>query len=518
MLARIVAAAAAAAAGVGIGALAIAPPALAARPPIVITVPAEAPAYSSFPMTVQVPATTKQVRRSATLAASRDGTSYEPLSSWGVARGGGSKPFSVEAGTTTGRVWFRVTVTGRGLVPQTKTASVRIANPYRPSAPDNADIPESGVPVTATLFGNHPIIGSPEHAGTVRLWDTSTSWNKIERSRGTYTWGALDREVAAAEAAGQEVLLVLGGTPEWAAVAPAPGSEFAGAGSSMPMTDPALFEDYVRAVLNRYGGRIAAYQIWNEANISEFWRGTPELMADLTARAHAIIKRQQPGAVVVAASTGSRWVKGFTEFYPEYLTALGVLGWPVDAYSVHLYPMASGTPRDRTYLLGLMTTALRIAKAPTKPIWETEINYGITNPGTGEAARSIPDAEVPGYVARTYLDSLRFGIARSYWYAWTPEYRLLGIQMWNGYLGTRAVGTTRDWLVGATFSGCSTTGVNVLCNFDRGGAPFYIAYTDDASAASILAPAGSTTVVAMDGSTVLAGTQVAISGTPVRIS
>ena len=79
----------------------------------------------------------------------------------------------------------------------------------------------------------------------------------------------------------------------------------------------------MRAVVNRYGGRIAAYQIWNEANIPQFWRGTPELMADLTARAYAVIKKAQPGAVVVAASTGSRWVKGFTEFYPEYLTALG---------------------------------------------------------------------------------------------------------------------------------------------------------------------------------------------------
>jgi hypothetical protein len=490
----------------------------APRPPIVITAPAEAPAYSSFPLSVDVPATTRTVRRSATLAVSRDGATYASLGNWAVPRGGVSKPFSVNAGEVPGRVWFRVTVTGPGITPQTKTRSIKIANPYRPSEPDNADIPETGVPVTATLFGSHPIIGSPEHAGTVRLWDTSTSWNKIERSRGSYTWGALDRAVGAAEAAGQEVLLVLGGTPEWAAVAAAPGSEFAGPGSSMPMTDPALFEDYVRAVLNRYGGRIAAYQIWNEANIAQFWRGTPELMADLTARAYAIIKREQPGAVVVAASTGSRWVKGFTEFYPEYLAALGEFGWPIDAYSVHLYPMASGTPRDRTFLLGMMTTALRIAKAPRKPIWETEINYGITNPGTGEAARVIPDAEIPGYVGRTYLDSLRFGVARSYWYAWTPEYRLLGIQMWNGYLATRAYGTTRDWLVGSIFSGCSTTGVAVVCNFDRGGTPFFVAYTDDGSAGSIATPAGRTTVTGMDGTTTPAGAQVPISGTPVRIS
>ena len=498
-----------------------APIAQAARPPIVMTAPGEAPAYSSFPLEVVVPKTTATnapARRTATLSASRDGSTFTSLSSWRVGRAGGSKPFSIAAGETVGRVWLRTVVTGAGIKPQQRTISVKVANPYRPSAPDDVTLPESGIVVAGTLFGNHPIIGSPEGAGTVRLWDTSTSWNAIERQRGQYTWGALDRAVAAAEAAGQEVLLVLGGTPEWAAVAQAPGAEFAGTGSSMPMTDPALFEEYVRAVLARYGGRIAAYQIWNEANIPQFWRGTPELMADLTARAYTIIKRAQPGATVVAASTGSRWVKGFTEFYPEYLAALREFGWPLDAFSVHLYPLASGTPRDRAFLLGMMRTALRIAQAPPKPIWETEINYGITSPGTGEAARSIPDAEIPGYVGRTYLDSLRFGIARSYWYAWTPEYRLLGIQMWNGYLATRMYLSTREWVVGATFSGCSTTGVVVQCNFDRGGAPFYVAYTDDGSSGTLAQPAGTTVVASLDGATGPAGAQIAVSGTPVRIS
>jgi hypothetical protein len=241
-------------------------------------------------------------------------------------------------------------------------------------------------------------------------------------------------------------------------------------------------------------------------------------MADLTARAHAIIKREQPGAVVVAASTGSRWVKGFTEFYPEYLEALGNVGWPIDAFSVHLYPTASGTPQDRAYLLGMMKTALRIAEAPARPIWETEINYGITSPGTNEPARAIPDVDIPGYVARTYLDSLRYGVARSYWYAWTPEYRLLGIQMWNGYAATRYYVTTRDWLVGSTFSGCSTAGVVVLCNFDRGGVAFFVGYTDDGTAATVPTPAAVTMVSMMDGSTVPAGPQVTLSGTPVRMS
>ena len=241
-------------------------------------------------------------------------------------------------------------------------------------------------------------------------------------------------------------------------------------------------------------------------------------MADLTARVYPIIKQAVPGATVVAASTGSRWVKGFTEFYPDYLAALREFGWPIDAFAVHLYPLPGGTPRDRAFLLGMMKTALSIAQAPDLPIWETEINYGITNPGSGDSARSIPEAEIPAYVARTYLDSLRYGIARSYWYAWTPEYRLLGIQMWNGYLATQAYARVREWVIDSTFHGCSTSGVVVQCNFDRSGSPFYVAYTDDGSAGSVALPSGMTVYQGMDGQTLAASAQVPVLGTPVLIA
>ncbi len=90
--------------------------------------------------------------------------------------------------------------------------------------------------------------------------------------------------------------------------------------------------------------------------------------------------------------------------------------------------------------------------------------------------------------------------------------------MWNGYSSTRAYATTREWLVGSTFSGCSTTGTAVLCNFDRDRVRFYVAYTDDGSAASIPAPSGVSLVTSLDGSSAGAGAQIAISGSPVRLS
>jgi hypothetical protein len=472
--------------------------------------PSAALAGESVLIRVQVPATTSV--RKAVVSASRDGRTFAVVGSLPLRRGAalGSLP----VGDQIGRLWLRVSVKGQG----SRTLRIAVQNPYRPAAPDDATLPEAGIVVIRDLFGNHPIDGAPRWAGTVRLWDTATSWNAIEKAPGRYDWRALDAAVAQAEANNQSVLLVLGGTPSWAAVDQAPGAEFAGPGSSMPMREAGDFERYVGTVVERYGGRIAAYQIWNEANIEQFWRGTPELMADLTARAYDAIKRRNPQATVVAASTGSRWIKGFERFYPEYLKALSAYGWPFDAYGVHLYPMASGTPRDRAYLLGMFRNALQVADAPPKPIWETEINYGVTNPGLGDAARAIPTDQIPGYVARTYLDSLRFGIERSYWYAWTPDYRLLGIQMWNGLTAEVAYGQISEWVVGARFSGCQTIEALVTCNFDRAGQPFQIAYTDDDSNLSLPMPRGFTTATVLGGAPVpIAGT-VAVGPTPVRLS
>jgi len=51
---------------------------------------------------------------------------------------------------------------------------------------------------------------------------------------------------------------------------------------------------------------VAAYQVWNEGNISQFWTGTPQQLARLT----RVVKRTRdsvdPGATVVAPSFAVR--------------------------------------------------------------------------------------------------------------------------------------------------------------------------------------------------------------------
>ena len=127
------------------------------------------------------------------------------------------------------------------------------------------------VKVDRHLFGVHDHNWNSLHrkgTGGIRLWDSGTMWADLFPTMATPNWTRLDAAVRAAHANGTEVTLVLGLSPSYAASTP----------TGAP--DPALYNKYVRAVMNRYrpahwGYRgIANYQVWNEANIATFWTGT----------------------------------------------------------------------------------------------------------------------------------------------------------------------------------------------------------------------------------------------------
>jgi hypothetical protein len=329
-----------------------------------------------------------------------------------------------------------------------------------------------GTTVQRTLFGMHVFNAQTGNwptipIGSLRLWDNDTSWAQIEKQRGVYDWTTLDGAVATAQKSGMnDILMVLAGTPAWAtdtpgAVAlPVPGA------SGMP-TNPVFWDEWVTAVATRYKGRITAYQPWNEANLTTFSTGSAKEMADLTKRAYDIIKAIDPNATVVAPSTGTRLGGPFHKFYPQFLNELKARNWPVDVWAAHTYPYSLGTPVDRAVLAKQWIAMLQAAGAPNLPLWDTENNFGLKGPG------AFPDADIIGprageWTARTYLDALRLGISRVYWYAWAPDADLLGIQMNNGSTAAIALRTLQDWIVGATYNGCTGT-AKVTCTFTKSG-------------------------------------------------
>ena len=340
-----------------------------------------------------------------------------------------------------------------------------------------------GTVIQDSLFGLH--VNGAERGvwptinfGSLRLWDNATSWTNIETSKGVFDWTNLDKAVSNANQNGvTDFLMVLSGTPTWATNQRNPISLPAPNASGVP-ANMADWDDWVRAVATRYKGKITNYQPWNEANLKTFYTGTPAQMAELTKRAHDIIKSIDPSATIVAPSTGLRLNGALQRFYPKFLQELKARNWPVDVWSAHTYPNSLGTTNDRRKLANTWIDLLKAAKAPNLPLWDTENNYGLGGPGPDFPEQDIKGTKAASWTAVTYLDAVRLGVSRVYIYQWGPYNDLWGIQYKDGAPGAIAMNTLRKWIVGTTYKGCKEAKRKVTCKFRTSDGVNQIVYSE----------------------------------------
>ncbi|MEZ5184122.1 MAG: hypothetical protein R2720_00115 [Candidatus Nanopelagicales bacterium] len=352
----------------------------------------------------------------------------------------------------------------------------------------------------------------------VRLWDAGVRWDQIEVKKGKYKWAALDRAVTAAESAGAtEILYVLGSTPSWAA-STFSGVDLYGPGSASYPKKSKYYLKYARAVAKRYKGRITAYQIWNEANTLSFYNGGKYdgwvKLARLTKRASKVIHKVDKRADIVAASsTVIPTAKFQTEsFFYRYLRELKRRNAKIDAVSVHLYPTnpAQG-PNARVASIAAVRRVMRRVGLK-KQLWDTEINYGDRRKGS---YRVVPKPrKAAGYVARTYIDSVRYGIARTFWYGWDINVLGVSLSKRNGKPTRpgRAFTTTRDWLTRGSWKGCRSKGLMTTCRVGKSR----IVYAGKKS--SIRRPRGVTTVCRLTRKCSTAGTRIKVAPAPIRLT
>lgn len=303
--------------------------------------------------------------------------------------------------------------------------------------------------------------------GSVRLWDTWTAWRHVNPEPGVFVWDTLDRAVDTARARGASVTLVLGQTPAWAA----PGSPghpswkdtVIGSGAGSFPADHARWVEYVAAVAKRYKGRVSAYETWNEVNLSMYAGLTPAQMVRLQSLAYRTVKRIDPAAVVTAPSVTVRGGTG-----PRFLYAFAKAGGfrYADAVSLHAYPEPNSGPEAAVAMIGVVRD--RLARLGVrKPIWDTEVNYGLPWGGNGLTAPLTP-TEQAAYVARTYLLHHSVGVKRVYWYAYM-EAPFLGVAFRDGNPAALAFERTRSWLGGHRMDRCTRGGAGVYsCRIYRG--------------------------------------------------
>ena len=333
----------------------------------------------------------------------------------------------------------------------TATVAAVLAVTLLPATPASA----RRVTVDRRFFGVHDadLTSWPQvPVGSVRLWDAGVTWREIETSPGVYDFTKLDAQVRAANARGAEVTLVLGMTPDFYATR--------GEGKTSMPVSLGVWNNYVRAVVTRYsaanwGSRgIAAYQVWNEVNVTGYWTGTPYDMALLTKATWNTVKSVDPGALVLSPAFATRireqidGMRGITKF--AFAQVNHVPAWRyTNAISLNLYPLdhygsVVGTPEKSMQLLRKARKILGYGGMPAKkPIWNTEINYGMpTGSRGGTGADALSPARQAAYVLRTLLLNAANKVRRVDWYAYDMGYLANGKTLGNTRLSDPGDRTT----------------------------------------------------------------------------
>lgn len=383
-----------------------------------------------------------------------------------------------------------------------------VALPGAASAADRIGPRFFGVDLSISSTAVWPAI----NPGVVR---SSTVWSGIERSPGVYDWSALDAKVTTAEKNNARPLLVIEGTPRFHAI---------GAGEPTSASPPRLraYRNFVRALVQRYRARVD-YQVWNEANVTNFFTGTPAHMAQMTARLGRAADQFAPKATIAAPSFPLRGdPQYFKAWFKDYWTQR-VQGRAVhrffDVANLSAYPMPRERPEDGLELT--RWTRSTVTKLGfSGPVWATEINYGANGLKPTPRIRSGLQA---AYVVRTYVLHAAMGADRVYWWRW-ENHQTVNTQLQDGSgnltSAGKAYGVGQDWLLRTKPKGCTIARGLYSCVFKaRGGVVRHVHWQRAGKQRTIVAPAGATTRTNVKGvaRNIKPGSRFRVGASPVMI-
>jgi hypothetical protein len=274
----------------------------------------------------------------------------------------------------------------------------------------SATVPAAGAAEAGVnLTSNSPSqIASENSLGThwVRMF---ALWPELEPEPGVFAanWMNYYEQTFRSLPKGTKVILDVVDTPSWET------------GSSDEHTPPANPNDYaafVASLAQRWGGKVSAYEIWNEEDSPTWWAGAPNpaAYAQLLKATYPAIKGADPSATVVLGGlTGNDY-----EFL-EGVYAAGGKG-SFDAVGVHTdtacdklspYDFLRGAGNrliPDSFLAYREVHAVMLANGDNKPIWMTELSWRTTNATcaegawAGQTAAGVSEEQQATYLKQAY--------------------------------------------------------------------------------------------------------------------
>jgi xylan 1,4-beta-xylosidase len=208
-------------------------------------------------------------------------------------------------------------------------------------------------------FRTHNLLNTGD--GTPALkWGSTDVYKEDSQARAVYDWTVLDRIFDTYLARGVRPYAQIGFMPQALSTKPEPYQhewrpgmryDLITTGWAYPPKDYAKWAEltyqWVKHCIERYGRAEVEqwyWEVWNEANIPAYWRGSPEEFYKLHDYAIAAVRRALPTARVGGpdvASHGGAFMEGFLRHVVSGRNyATGAVGTPTDFLSFH----AKGSP------------------------------------------------------------------------------------------------------------------------------------------------------------------------------
>ncbi|HEV7508739.1 MAG TPA: glycosyl hydrolase [Thermoanaerobaculia bacterium] len=223
---------------------------------------------------------------------------------------------------------------------------------------------------------------------------TGSYWAEINPSPGVWDFSIAESRVQGALDRGQQVLFILSGAPAWCG----------GGSNGATACDIELWKSFVDQVTLHFQGRIAAYEVWNEPDLSgqgAFGVGWDRSLTsypayiDYFVEAARIIRRNAPGTLVVGpamSKSTSRSVTIWEQFdqtnYPD-----GNASDFVDVVSFH-HATTRGDAHSEDVAWDIHDRITNIIRRFNprngyKPMWVTEFGWKVAGTNITESTQRV---------------------------------------------------------------------------------------------------------------------------------
>ncbi len=173
------------------------------------------------------------------------------------------------------------------------------------------------------------------------------------------------------------------------------------------------FAAFAEAAAKRYAGKGILWEIWNEANIKQFWNPQPSVedYCKLVEATAPRIRAADPGGQVLAGATSQIPMTWLEDCFKA-----GLLKW-IDVLSVH--PYRSKAPETVIGDYAKLRELIKQYAPAGKEIPVISGEWGYSNINWDKSR--LTEQQQAEYLARMFLINLHQGIPVSIWYDWKND-------------------------------------------------------------------------------------------------